>query len=566
MFHLRHYQNELKSGIYGEWRAGARNALGVLPTGGGKTAVFGSVLHDYAGHMRVACAHRNELILQMSLTLCKYGLTHRVAASDSAVREIARIQRQETGRVWIDPMSDVVCASVDTLMAREKEAWMHRVRLGVMDEAHHVLKENKWGASSRLFPNSQWLGVTATPTRADGKGLGSHSDGIFDTMVVGPCGRDLMNMGYLSDYEVYCPDVDDLDFDDVETGSTGDLKMPQLRKATHASRKLVGNVVEQYLKLARGKLGITFAVDVEQAAELANAYNAAGVPAQFVSGKTDQTTRSAVMREFRQRRLLQLVNVDLFGEGLDVPGVEVVSMARRTDSFSLFSQQTGRCWRPVYAQGMPLDTDRQRLEAIRAGSKPKATLIDHVGNYIIHSLRVGLPEDPKNWTLDSREKRGSKRPDEGVIALTACDGCTRPYPKFRVTCPWCGHAPRTVSRSSTIQEVEGDLHLVSEQLIAELRNAVARIDGPVRIPQGLTPVASRAVANNHLSRQQAQSALRQAIASWGGWRKHEGLLDREAQRLFYHRFGVDVLTAQTLGAKEALELKDRVERSMLHGV
>ena len=166
-------------------------------------------------------------------------------------------------------------------------------------------------------------------------------------------------------------------------------------------------MVDHYLRIAKGKLGVTFAVDVEAAGDIATAFKKAGVPAEIVTAKTPDTLRASILRRFRNRELLQLVNVDLFGEGFDLPAIEVVSMARPTQSFSLFAQQFGRALRPM-------------------DGKEHAIIIDHVGN--VH--RHGLPDAPRDWSLDRRERRSSKNVDI-VIPTRTCPECAGAYERIR---------------------------------------------------------------------------------------------------------------------------------------
>lgn len=552
---LRDFQRKLEIEVETAWAIGHRDVLAVLPTGGGKTAVLSSIVSKTTG-IRVVSAHRSELVGQISLSLARWGIVHNIIASEATVRDCVAAHHAELGRSYYSALAEVHVASVDTLL-RKSFPWFQHVTLYTTDEAHHVLRSNKWGKASALFPNARNLGMTATPLRADGKGLGRHADGVYTYLAVGPSKGDLVRLGWLTDYKVYCFKPDDLHYENVEIGSTGDYKMPQLRKATHASTKLVGDVVHTYLKFGAGKRGITFAVDIEQARELNHAYLAAGVPAAIVTGDTPDAQRSALIRKFRNKELLQLVNVDLFGEGFDVPGVEVVSMARRTDSFSLFSQQDGRKDRPVFADGMPTETAEQRLAAIAASYKPHGILLDHVGNFLAHAMTMGMPEDPKAWTLDGRERR-SRSLEEG-IKLRPCEECARPYEAFRKVCPYCGHTPVPAERGRPDQ-VDGDLELLDRNLLAEMLREAGRVMGEVRIPKHLvnTP-AGKAILHNHNRRYAAQVSLREGIAQWAGWEKQAGLNTAEIQRKFYLTFGVDVLTAQAYGEAEAKQLQERIE-------
>lgn len=553
---LRSYQvtaaNEVETG----WNR-HRNILMVLPTGAGKTKVSAHIIKKRSVPTAVI-AHRQELVSQLSLALCYEQIPHSLICSDDVLSQIVRAQRMITGKVWYDPNAPTFCASVDTLIRRAGDPRFSRVRLWFEDEAHHALQDNKWGKAVNLFPNANGLGVTATPIRADGKGLGSHADGVFDHMVEGPTGQQLIDMGYLSPYEIAVCKPEDLDFSHVEHGADGDFKQNQLRAATKASRRLVGDIVGQYLKRAAGRLGITFCVDIEHAQQITQAYNQAGVPAALVTSESSVMERTITLDRFRKRQVLQLVNVDLFGEGFDVPGVEVVSMGRRTDSFSLYSQQFGRALRPVYREGMAQGTDEERRSAIAYGPKPKALIIDHVGNVIHHRL----PTAKRVWTLDRRERksRNTELDNEDKLKVCLSELCSKPYQAYLVKCPYCGHEPEVKVRARTIDQVDGDLILLDETVLAEMNREAERVMGVPHAPKGLPSHAVVAIIKRHGERTKAQQELREAIAQWGGVQTHaKGLSVREAQKLFYLTFGVDVLTAQTLGVTEANELKGRVE-------
>jgi DNA repair protein RadD len=550
---LRDYQIKADADIETAWQTN-QNVLAVLPTGSGKTRLFSHILAKQP-EPSVAIAHRQELVGQMSLSLSAAGVVHRLIAAESTVKDILSAQRNAFGRTFYNPSALVACAGVDTLIRRD-EPWFSRVRTWVTDEAHHLLRENKWGKAVELFPNARGLGVTATPIRTEGKGLGRHADGVFDYMVVGPTGRDLMKMGYLCDYEVRCPTVDDIDFDNLDLGKDGDFKLNQLRERTHESKKLVGDIVDCYLRYAKGKRGITFTVDLEEARKVTERFNAAGVPAVMVSADTSTLVRSMVLKKFRSGEILQLVNVDLFGEGVDVPGVEVVSMGRRTLSYSLFAQQLGRAMRPIYADGYELNTVQNRLDAILYGAKPKAILIDHVGNYIYHATMRGVPESFNRWSLNAVDKKAKNKRDPDAIPLTACRyaPCGLAYERYRVKCPYCGHVPQREPRSKP-DEVQGDLMLLTPEIMMHLRGEIDRVDGPVHFPSGASQVVRRAIELRHRERQLMQHELRESISQWGGIYKHRGLTERESQRLFWDKFGIDIASAQALGAREAQELK-----------
>jgi len=538
---LRPYQADAKAAAYDAWQDPAvRNVLISMATGSGKTVLFGSILADHQG-ASCAIAHRQELVGQISMALGRFGVRHKIIGPTKVIKHIINEQVIELGASFYDPNAQCAVAGVDTLIRRgdKLKHWLNQVTLWVQDECHHILTANKWGTAAAMMPNARGLGVTATPIRADGKGLGRHADGLMDRLIEGPSMRRLIDQGYLTDYRIFAP-PSDLDLSDVTVSpQTGDYNHQKLVKAVHRSH-LVGDVIQHYLRLAPGKLGITFATDVETASDIANQFNAAGVRSEVVSAKTPDRIRNEVVRRFRRRELLQLVNVDIFGEGFDLPAVEVVSMARPTQSYSLYCQQFGRGLRPTEG-------------------KTHALIIDHASNVVRH----GLPDKEREWSLDSRgSSPRAKNPDDD-IPLRYCVQCTQPYERLYKRCPHCGFYPEPAVRSAP-EYVDGDLTELSPEVLAEMRGAIARNDEmPEAVGARMRHAGAAAVVVNSAIKQcrnrlEAQIALRESIAWWAGYQRHKGRSDSEGYRLFYHTFGIDVMTAQTLGKPDTLELAERI--------
>ena len=567
------YQKPDFDAVHDLWSLGFKNVLLVEPTGGGKTVIFSEVIRAHKG-ASVAIAHRQELVSQMSLALAADGVRHRVIGTKALIRWINYLHERKFGKSFVDPNAWCAVAGVDSLTSaankRNLASWFPQVTLWVQDEAHHVLVGNKWGNAADLFPNAKGLGVTATPTRADGKGLGKHSDGLFSAMHVGPSMRQLIDWGYLTDYtdangrtHVFCP-PSDMDFAGQKVGSTGDYNPKQLRAVAKDSH-IVGDVVAHYLKLAPGKLGITFAPDVETATDIANQFNAAGVPAKMVCGNTPDKERAQAMEQFERRELLQLVNVDLFGEGTDVPALEVVSFARKTESYSLYAQQFGRVLRlmidrDLYPTWDDLTSEQRRWHISRS-EKPHAVIIDHVGNVLRHG---GPPDIPRDWTLDARDKRSTGPSD--ALPLKGCAECTRPYESYKRTCPHCGHYQEPAARTAP-EFVDGDLLELDAATLAKLRGDKDKIDGPAPNPKGAGQLAVMGAHARHAEKQESQAQLRDWIAWWAGTHSHIGHSESENYRIFYQRFGLDVLTAQGLNRADADKLarkvSDDVERVVI---
>jgi superfamily II DNA or RNA helicase len=539
---LRSYQTKLTAEIYAAWSF-VRNVLAVLPTGGGKTIAFSNILNQHNG-ASCAIAHRSELVSQMSLALAKFGVKHRIIGQKNLIKWIIQLHISELGKSFYNPVAPCAVASVDTIIRRQDDLknWAEQVTLWVNDEVHHLQKDNKWGKAVAMFPNAKGLGVTATPTRADGRGLGRHTDGLMDYIVNGPGMRELIDQGYLTDYRIFAP-PNDLDLSTVNVSqTTGDYNQKQLKVSIRRSR-IVGNVVEHYLRIAPGKQGVTFATDVETATDIANQYRSAGTSAEVVSAKTPDKLRVEIIRRFRKSEILQLVNVDIFGEGFDLPAIEVVSFARPTESYVLYCQQFGRSLRTM-------------------GGKTHAIIIDHVGNVIRH----GLPDRPRVWSLDRRERRNNGS-DPDLIPVRTCRQCTGVYEAIYKVCPYCGFHWVPAERI-TPEQVEGDLEELDPAVLATMRGEIERIDQPASqvrsnmLHAGMGDIPAAGAAKQHRLRQEAQEQLREAIALWGGMMRSKRMPDTESYRRFFYRYGTDVMSAQVLGRSDAEILNSKIRRDL----
>lgn len=537
---LRPYQHKILQEIYDAWGAGAQNVLAQLPTGGGKTVLFSHVVKAHSG-ASIVLAHRQELVAQMSLALAREGVRHRVIGPASLHKLCVSVHMSELGRNLTDPNASCAVASVQSVSHKSVDpSWASRVTLWVQDEGHHLLADNIFGRAVGYFPNARGLIVTATPGRADGKGLGRHADGLADVLVQGPNPCALIEAGYLSRYRIFAP-PSTLHREEIPVTAQGDFSPVKLREATKRST-VTGDIVSHYVKHASGKLGLTFADSVENATDILGRFRAAGIKAEILTGKTPDFIRVQVLQQFRARQVHQIISVALIDEGFDCPAVEVVSDGAATESFSRFAQRFGRGLRVLEG-------------------KKEMLYFDHVGNTVRH----GLPDAPRDWSLDRRERRSAAISDAVPVRSCANENaggtgipCASIYPRFLKVCPYCGYYPEPAARNAP-EFVDGDLFELDPETLAAMRGKKDAIDGAPRIPQSLDPMAARGLMNRHHERQRAQHALRETIALWAGWQQHQGRDDSQSYRVFFHTFGLDVLSAQSLGRPdaEALNLKIR---------
>lgn len=561
MRHLRPYQKQMEQGVYETWNKGAIVTVLQAPTGSGKTEVIRKIASEVPG-AGVIMAHRRELVGQLSLALNMSGIAHNIMAPAATRNMIIRKHIVKHERTTYNAAAKWTVGTVDTINVRgQKESkWCESIENVFVDEGHHVLRLNKWGKAFALFPNiKRGLLPTATPGRPDGKGLGSWADGIADALVEGPQMRWLIDNGYLCDYTIHAVRPSDLNLKGVEISeATGDYNPVQLAEAVKQSKTIIGDIVETYIANAYGQRGITFAVDIEHATKIAAHFNTRGVPALAISSKNTDDERERALQKFENGEVLQIVNVDLFGEGTDLPLVQCISMGRPTASYIVYAQEFGRSLRLLLTdlqhEMWDTFTIAMRKDIIARSAKPIAKIFDHAANVYQHE---GPPDKPRVWSLDARTKRKWRPGDE--IPLTGCTGCFKAFERFYTACPYCGKAvPESASRGGA-QEVDGNIYEISEDVLRKMRGEIVHIDADAQIPHG-RPDLARIVRSNHAERQKQQSLLRQTVDIWAG--TYPEVSNETNYKRFYFLFGMDVVQACTLGAGDAERLRGKIVTQM----
>lgn len=445
-FTLRPYQVEEYDAAKQLMLEHVRRIVLQAPTGSGKTALAVKMFESASGK-GMDCwfiVHRRELIRQSSKAFDKAGIKHAFIASGFIQDLSYKVQ---------------VC-SIGTLVERfekMKKYGMRVPQMVVWDECHHVAAST-WARIQALLPNAFHIGLTATPWRLNGEGL----DPFFDRMIAGPQTSELIEMGYLSPYVLFKP-KGQIDTKGIKT-RMGEWVKAEVSRA--ADKPLItGNAIREYLTKAPGKKGIIFAASVEHSLHVCADFNYSGVRAMHVDAKTPDAIRSKAMRDLEEGKLDLLSNVNLFGEGVDVPTVEVVIDLSPSQSRSAVLQRWGRALRPVYKPGLPLDTDEQRRFAIAQGSKPRAFILDHAGNSL---GRHGLPDDFRTWSLkggvDNLHSAGANGSSNKL-----CHKCNAALKAGAEYCYFCGTKCEIDSRK--VEEIDGELEEVDVAAIRAAQNA-----------------------------------------------------------------------------------------------
>jgi DNA repair protein RadD len=550
MLIMRPYQRDAIDNVYANWAVGKRFVVLVMPTGSGKASVLCEIARIEAarGQRVLITAHRSELISQLSNTLARNELRHNIIAAHPTIKYSIRLHMEDHGRTYYDPSAKITVASVQSVKQShidELKAYKNKLTI-IGDEFHHYTRDSKtWGGVFTPLDEAgaQGLGLTATPCRADGKGLSRETDGYGDALVIGPGMRDLIEMGFLVDYKIYCP-PSDLHLDKVKvSATTGDYAEKELKEEIGKSH-IVGDIVQHWLKFTPGKRGVTFTVGVDMAEEVADAYRAKGVPAVAVSGRMKDSERIQALRDIASGKVLQIVNDSVLTEGTDVSSLEVVSFARPTQSYALFCQMFGRGTRTSP------DTGKTHL-----------TVIDAVSNVMRH----GLPDAPREWSLDRRERRTGKSEPSTVRVCTACAAV---YERFRDTCPDCGEpVPKPADRSGPIQ-VDGDLYELDQDVLTRMRNEVVGArETPEAMRDRLTaqhvpPAGVMANVKRQSERLEVLGRLDGLMATIAGYWRHDGMSDKEIFRKFFLTYHIDWLSAQGLKKDDALTLMEKIQNDV----
>lgn len=424
MITLRPYQSDLLERAREALRRFMR-ILVVSPTGSGKTAllVYMMWMALQKGKRSMFIVHQNELLEQTSRALWAQGLEHGFIASGKPASSLP-----------------VNVASLQTL--RNRLDAVEAPDLIIFDEAHRAAA-GSYEMVANAFPNARIIGLTATPQRTDGKGLGA----MFDHIVEGLTIRELIDMGFLCDYEIFAP-PSLVDTSNIKR-TMGDFNKSQLDDAVNKP-KITGDAVSHYKALTAGKRCVVMCINIKHANNVCQQYQDAGIPAAVIEGTMSDKERGTILEQFASGEILVVCNVQLLVEGVDIPAIEVVQWLRPTQSLIVFMQGNGRGLRPHVG-------------------KDKLIILDHVQNVQRH----GLPCDMREWSLDGEQKKKRKKKDEvETLSVRTCKECFAVYSISASHCPSCGAV--TVKSYREIEVEQGQLEAVNMDMLRRQRKQEQR--------------------------------------------------------------------------------------------
>lgn len=323
---LRQYQRDAIASVRACLDHGQRRCLVVLPVGTGKTVVFGALAREI-GQRALILAHRQELLDQAVDKL-------RIVWPNASVGVVQGSRNGAAAR-------DVVVASVASLVNPRRRAALGRFDLIVCDEAHHAVSKTWQNVLSDMHVFDQngpaCVGFTATPGRADQRGLGM----VFRHLAYERSIPWMVERGYLSDLRALVVRTEGINLDAIPLGPDGDFVAGKLGSVLNTANRN-DLIVRTYQEHATRRKGLVFVATVQHAVDLAAAFRTAGVTAQPISGLTADKERRKLISAFRAGQLQVLANAAVLTEGFDDPAVDAVVLARPTASTPLFVQMVGR--------------------------------------------------------------------------------------------------------------------------------------------------------------------------------------------------------------------------------
>jgi DNA repair protein RadD len=437
---------------------GARAPILVAPTGFGKTATAAEIVRQAVAKGRKVwfLAHLREILDDTSARLTAAGISHgQIRAGRSS-----------------DYSAAVQIVAVQTAVRRPR---LPRPDLVIIDECHLAVATSY----QKVMAATGWpllLGLTGTPQRLDGRGLGE----VFDRLVLTCGSAELIEEGLLAPVRLFEPPGLDLSglrsrAGEFDQGQAGDL----LSKPA-----VVGDALSHWKRLCIGRRGVAFCTTVAHAHAVAEQWQQAGFRAMAVHGGSDDAERREAIVGLRAGRLDLVACAQLWIAGVDVPEIDAVIWLRPTQSLTAWLQGIGR--------GLRI-----------APGKRDLIILDHVGN----RARLGHPLEVHDWTLEGRQKRQR----EATLSVKICPSCFSSVASRLPECPECGH--RFVAERRALEHVDGELVEVDP---LQLQREQRREQGEATTLEALIDVGKRRGMKNPRGWARHVLAARQAKGHWAG--------------------------------------------------
>jgi len=413
----------------------------VAPTGSGKTVMQAFIAKEAMnrGYHTAILTPRVEIFTQ----------THDCLEEVCGIENVATLR---AGKSW-NSYKPVHVVSWPTLVSKMKKGinWMPKVEVVMVDESHLSLAPKVKEILEYYQPRAKVIGFTATPARSSGTGLGDFYSEIVPVTTV----PKLIAEGFLNPNEYWAGSYADVTGVGLQNGDYNSKELGE------RSMPLVGDVVDNWLRLAKDRHTIVFVVNIKHGKALLDRFLEVGVNADFIHSKMQPPERAKIVERFKAGQIQVLINVTIASYGFDSPTVDCIVLARRTKSIVLHLQMLGRSMRPGDLLTNLIEKLRWISPSWWAGEKKRPTMVlDHADNV----RTLGRAEDLYRWQL----KKGKKACTNVTLEKTQRDGTEREIRcekcSYLITgrrdCPQCGHEAPIAGED--VATVDADLVRISE--------------------------------------------------------------------------------------------------------
>lgn len=363
---LRDYQQDTIDKVIESYNQNKQRLLVVLATGLGKTFCATELHKRFKPKEktiflvdRIELAYQAKKSFQKSNPNLNVGIEmnkhHAKKSDDIVIACVHTIGRKGSYRIGKFNPEDFTKVIVD------------EAHMGVSDTYTRVLNYLGVG-SDNLLPNKLLVGLTATPNRTDGKGLGS----VFDEIVVNYDIKYGIKNGWLTDIDIL----------QIETGidlskvKFSDARLEELGKAINIDhRNLL--ILKAYNQIGKGAQALIYASTVEHAHTIADLFNANDIPAFCIEANTDSQERQEAIAKYKSGAIKVLTNYGTLTVGFDAPETSMLILARPVKSELLLRQIIGRGIRTSkFAFIDAVSTPEQRKKLISISNKPSCKIVD----------------------------------------------------------------------------------------------------------------------------------------------------------------------------------------------
>ena len=401
-FKLHDYQKKIVNDVKEAYKQGYKSPCVVAPCGAGKSVVISEIakLTTYNKKNVLFLVHRKELIDQIRKTFSMHGVL----------------------------MEFVTFGMVQTIVNNLDK--IPRPALIITDENHHA-KARTYKKIYEHFKYVLRIGFTATPIRLNGEGLKEVNDVLIPSVSV----QWLIDNQFLAPFEYYT--FQGVDTKKLKKNNTGEYSKKSIDNSF--SNTIYGDVLKNFREKGKEGQTIVYCHSIDFSKKVVNMFVDNGITAKHIDAKTPKNERDQIIQDFRDKKINVLSNVDLIGEGFDVPDCSVVILLRPTASLSLFIQQSMRSMR--YKQGK------------------KAIIIDHVCNCVKH----GIPTTAREWSLEGYKKNSTSKKQEDTLKIRVCEQCFATNHAESKKCFVCGHSFAVESQKEITEDKNAELKQVTNK-------------------------------------------------------------------------------------------------------